>query len=418
MRQHWLLVPLLALLLFTPGSAQNPPTQPITPVKAVGAADAVGKQRDGSKLPAAAQTIFYSAHRGMDWLKLANKPDGRFVYGFLPTLRAPMDGDNFISQAGAAFALARATRYFRDERGAAVARQAILTLFEETATDAKNPTIRFTAAPPQAVNRLASHGLVVLAIHELAEPSKELLDKADQLCNYLRKLQRDDGSLMSHEGEDNKKTVMTEMDAQCAGIALHALVRSHKHRPAQWKLDMVRKARVYYHAYWQGNKNIATVVTHTPAYAEAYVVTKEQAFAEAVFAMNDWLIGLQYREDSDSGRKQWIGGFPRSADGKAESAFPDIWSALPGESLAEACRVAKHATDLPRGQRYERALILNLHFVMSLQYAPLRVQHFVEPFRPAILGGFHGSHQDGNLRIDFTQHPLCAMVQYLEGVIE
>ena len=417
MRKTWLLVPLSALLLFTPGSAQNPP-QPITPVKGVGPADTIGKPRDGSKLPAAAQPIYYSAHRGMDWLKLANKPDGRFVYGFLPCLRAPMDGDNFLSQAGAAFALARATRYFRDERGAAIARQAILTLLLETAVDAKDPTIRYTAPPPQAVNRLASHGFLILAVHELAAPGKDLLDQADQLCSYLRKLQREDGALMSHEGEDPKKAVMTEMDAQCAGIALHALVRSHKHRPAEWKLDMVRKARVYYHACWQANKNIATVVTHAPAYAEAYVVTKEQAFAEAVFALNDWLIGLQYREESELTRKHWVGGFPRSADGRAESAVPDIWSALPGESLAEACRVAKHAGDLPRGQRYERALTLNLHFLMSLQYAPVRVQHFVEPFRPAILGGFHGSHQDGNLRIDFTQHPLCAMVQYLEGVIE
>ena len=73
---------------------------------------------------------------------------------------------------------------------------------------------------------------------------------------------------------------------------------------------------------------------------------------------------------------------------------------------------------MPRLQRYERALLLNLHFVMSLQYTIPRVQHFVEPFRPALLGAFHGSHQDGNLSLDHTQHPLCAMVQYLDAVIE
>jgi hypothetical protein len=221
----------------------------------------------------------------MDWLKLANKPDGRFVYGFLPSLRAPMEGDNFLSQAGAAFALARATRYFHDERGAAVARQAILTLLLETSVHAQDPTQRFTTASPQALNRLVSHGLLILAIHELAAPGKDLLDQADQLANYLRKMQRHDGSLIALAGDERTKYTATEADAQCAGIALHALVRSHKHRPADWKLDMVRKARVYYHACWQANKNLATVVTHVPAYAEAYVATKDEAFAEAVFAM-------------------------------------------------------------------------------------------------------------------------------------
>jgi hypothetical protein len=86
--------------------------------------------------------------------------------------------------------------------------------------------------------------------------------------------------------------------------------------------------------------------------------------------------------------------------------------------LAEACRVAKHKGDLPRLQRYERALLMNCHFAMGLQYTPAKTQHFVEPFRPMILGGFHASHQNGNLRIDYVQHPLCAMVQYLDTVLE
>jgi hypothetical protein len=32
------------------------------------------------------------------------------------------------------------------------------------------------------------------------------------------------------------------------------------------------------------------------------------------------------------------------------------------------------------------------------------------------VGGFHASHQDGDLRIDFTQHAVSAMVQHLTYV--
>ena len=89
MCKTWMLYGLLvcfALVGFSlHGSAQ---TQPVVPATRVVPADTpLPKVRDGSKLPETAQPIFFSAARGMEWLKLANKPDGRFVYGFQPSLR-------------------------------------------------------------------------------------------------------------------------------------------------------------------------------------------------------------------------------------------------------------------------------------------------------------------------------------------
>src|SRR5207237_9693380 len=123
-------------------------------------------------------------------------------------------------------------------------------------------------------------------------------------------------------------------------------------------------------------KSIAAAASQTPAYAEAYLATKEAAFAESVFAMNDWLVSLQLRESFDSSRKRWDGGFPRLNNGKPESSAPDISSSLAAESLADACRVAKAAGDLPRFQRYERALLLCSYFLTSLQYSPNITAHF------------------------------------------
>jgi hypothetical protein len=392
--------------------------QPVVPASRVVSADvALMKPRDGSKIPDAAQPIFYSAARALEWLKLTNKPDGRFVYGFQPSLRVQIDGDNFVSQAGAAFALARASRYFRDERGSAIARQAALSLLMETTLET-GKAIRFTDAPPGVVNRLAAHGLLVSAICEMQTPGNDLLEKADQLCNYLRDMQRADGSLFVSQGTTILKSGSDELDATQAALALQGILRSHKHRPAEWKLDMARKARSYYHLLWQTTKSTSIACSLTPAHAEAYLLTKDDAFAESVFAMNDWLVGLQYRDEFEADRKHWVGGFPRVKDGVSQATPPDIWSSLQAASLAEACRVARHKGDLARLQRYERALIMNCHFVMSLQYTPAKTQHFVEKYRPSIVGAFYGSHQDGNLRIDYTQHPLCAMVQYLDAVLD
>jgi hypothetical protein len=414
----WLIIPLAIVGLLLHTQAQTPP-QPIAP--APGADANTVKPREGDKLPEQAQPIFFSAHRALEWLKLTNKPDGRFVYGFQPALRVQLDGDNFQSQAGATLALARAARYYRDGRGAAIARQAALTLLElETIVDPQDATSRFTAAPPNMVERLSSHGLLISAIHELtdADKSKDLLDRADQLCNYLRQQQKPDGMLFVTVGANTLKSGSAELDAERAGWALQGIIRSQKHRPAQWKIDMLRRARSAYHAAWLQNKSVAPVCTQAPAYAEAYAQTRDALFADTVFAMNDWLIGLQYREEFDSPRKHWNGGFRRCTDGKIEQTTPDISSARCAESLAEACRVARLMGDLPRYERYERALLHNLHFLMSLQYTGARTQHFVESFRPSINGAFHASHQDGNIRIDYTQHSLCAMVQYLDTVVD
>src|ERR1700730_7471435 len=46
-----------------------------------------------------------SARAGADWLCRANRPDGRFVYGYVPALKMVLEGDHYLRQAGAAVAL-------------------------------------------------------------------------------------------------------------------------------------------------------------------------------------------------------------------------------------------------------------------------------------------------------------------------
>src|SRR5215471_15567536 len=50
--------------------------------------------RDLSKLPPLQQQMFLSAQRGADWLRRANRADGRFVYGLVPSLKTALEGDH------------------------------------------------------------------------------------------------------------------------------------------------------------------------------------------------------------------------------------------------------------------------------------------------------------------------------------
>ena len=371
---------------------------------------ATAPTRDLSKLTPLQQQMHLSAQRAGEWLRRANRPNGRFVNGFIPALKTPIEGDFYLRQAGAAFALARVARFLGDERYGALARQAILTLLIDTATDSSDPQVRRTTLPPVVVNRLGSAGLLVAAIHELPAAGEDLLEQAEQLCGFIRNQQQADGSLkISDAGTEELEPGSINL---YPGMALFGLAHSHVLRPSPWKIDLVRKALPYYREWWQSHANMAFVPWQTAAFAEAYSITREKSFADYVVQLNDWLCDLQYSQ-LDPHHPLWIGGFMEWADGKPLSATPHADSAVYAESLAEGCRVVQLSGDADRVRHYRETLERSLQFISTLQYTDANTQHFADWYRPVLVGAFYTSHQNGDIRIDHTQHAACALVQYL-----
>jgi hypothetical protein len=395
------------------GSIAAKPTPPTsgTPPSATIPATRELVRTDFSKLPPLQQQMYLSLQRGADWLCRANQSDGRFLHGYLPALRTPLEGDHYLRQVGAAFALARAARFLRQERYAAVARQAVLTLLLETTTDAQDPRVRHTSLPVGLINHLGAAGLLILAINELPSPGEDLLEQSEQLCAYIRNQQVEGGSLRYAES-GSQVPIDPEGVNYYPGEALYGLMRSQQHRPAPWKTEIVRKALPHYRAWWRAHKSLTFVPWQTGAYAEAYLLTKEQQFADFVIEMNDYVCQHQYAQ-LDPRHPLWIGGFQEHTEGDAPASAPQITSAFCAAGLAEACRVGRRAQDQSRCQRYRDALERCLQFLNTLQYTEANTQHFAEWYRPALVGAFFASHTDGNLRIDYTQHAINALVEYL-----
>lgn len=375
--------------------------------------------RDVTKLGLLQQQMYRSTMRGGDWLFRANGSDGRFNHGFVPALKTTLEGDHYLHQAGATFALARAARFCGDARYAVRARQSVLLLLADTATDPKDPNLRSTTLPPVVVNRLAAAGMLLMAIHELPAPAEDLLQQSDQLCNFIRSRQQVDGSLAVSEGAAEAKDAPGDWDGinTYPGAALYGLMLSQRQRPTGWKTEVCKKALAYYGPWWRSHKNVAFVPWQTAAYTEAFLRTKEPAYAEFVKEMNDWVCELQY-PPLDPRHAQWGGGFMDWADGHAVTSPPQVSSAALAEALAESCRVARASGDLDHYKRHREALERCLQFVTRLQYTEANTQHFADWYRPALVGAFYASFQDGNVRIDYAQHAVGALVQYLLEVVE
>lgn len=376
--------------------------------------------RDFSKLDVGPFTkeMLVSCQRGSEWLWRINDAKGRFLHGYVPALSCPLDGDNYLRQAGAAFALARTARVLGQDRYAARAAQTLLALLDDTVQESGAATCRHTSLPSPILNRLGAAGLLVLAINELPSPQTDLLEKSEQLCNWIRTQAREDGSLHCDDGnEASPSKGRDDIDSvnEYPGLALYALLRSQKHRPAAWKTELARKAFGSYRGWWKQHRSMAFVPWQSAAWAEAYVQTEEAAFAEFVYEMNDWLCGLQY-DQLDPRRPLWNGGFQCWSEDKAIEALPTIGSAAYAEALAEARRTARAGSDATRYQHYTTVLHRCLQFLARLQYTEANTQHFEEWYRPRLVGGFHASIQDGTLRIDYAQHALSALATYLEDV--
>jgi hypothetical protein len=369
----------------------------------------------GKLLPLHKQ-FYLSAQGGANWLSRANLPEGRFIHGFVPDLNTRLEGDHYLRQVAAAFALARAARFTGNDEYRAKAQQTISVLLLDTTVDPKDNTQRYTSLPSMVLNRLATAGLLVMAINELPSPGVELLEQSEQLCGYIRKQQQPDGSL-NFRDEAKDKQAMVDLDGinYYPGEALYGLMLSQRHKAATWKIDVLRKAVKFYLPWWRDHKSMAMVPWHTAAYTAAYLLTREQVFADCVTEMNDWLCGLQYVQ-LERRHPFWVGGFMSWENGKVIPTAPDVGSAAYAEGLTEACRVVSQAGDLQRYNRYREAIEQCLRYLTMLQYTEANTGHFADWYRPALLGGFHASFQDGSLRIDFTQHALCALVQYLTYV--
>ncbi|MCI0463734.1 MAG: hypothetical protein L0Z62_42910 [Gemmataceae bacterium] len=389
---------------------------PAPPAPAVAPTPAKTPAHDFNRFTVQQKQLYGSARTAADWLQRCVQPDGRFGYVATTALRGRNDNDHYLRQAGAAVALARSARFFQDEQLAASATRSLLTLLLATAADEKDPQARHTTVPTTAVNRLAAAGLLTRGILELPAPAADLLAQADQLCHYVRLQQRADGGLGAEAGNGRAVESPEAADAHAAE-ALHGLAVSQRLRPAPWKVESLRKALAHYHPRWQARKALAPVPGLVAAWTEAYLATKERPFADAVLELCDWLGTLQYREP-DPVRPLWAGGFKGWTDGRAALEEPTITSARHAEALADGCRVTRQLGDALRHPRYRDALNQALGFVLTLQFTSANTQHFAGWYQREVVGAFHASHQDGNLRLDYTQHGTCALLHHLTHVAE
>jgi hypothetical protein len=367
--------------------------------------------------PMTTQQSVRSVLYGSNWLTRMNQPQGRFTPGYIPALRQPMEGDHDLKQAQAALALAQAAKFAGDDRQNVVASQAVLTLLAATKADPSDPNCRVPVRSSMSCNRVGFAAVLALAIYDLPAADESLRAEAEKLCEFIRKQLRPDGSIHYC---DSPTDVPTQLDPagvnEYPGFALQALATSNRLRPAEWKLEALRKSLPHYRAWFKSHPHPMLAATLTPAFAELYFQTKLPDASSAVFEMNDWLVELQYRT-TDPRRPVWAGGFKGWVNGQTTDAAPGVECGMYLQSISCAFQVNRLAQELNRDERearYRQSATDAAQFLSGLQYLETNTRHFADGFRSQVLiGGFYLSTSDGNLRIDATAIAITGMIRFL-----
>jgi hypothetical protein len=412
----------LMVVLAVVADAQPPATPPAAlPAKSTGKAGEppLAKFTPLAAFPQQTQDAVRGVVLGADWMTRMNQPQGRFLFGYHPALRRPMLGDDDLTQARATLALARAAKFSGDEKQTAMAGQAILSLLAATRIDPTDANCRVPVHSSLVCNRVGFASLLVLAIHELPGADAKRLAEAEQLVAFLKKQCQADGSVDYTDSptDDPAKTDPEGLN-EYPGLALAAILASHRAKPEAWKLETAKKGMAYYRAAFRAKPHPMLAATLTPACADLYLQAKAGDAAATAFEMNDWLCGLQIAA-SDPRMPQWAGGFRAVINGRPAEAPPGPETGLLLGSLAHACRLTRLVPDAHRYAKYRVASIDAVQFLTGMQYLETNTRHFDNTFRVNMLiGGFHLSPTDGDLRIDATAHAVSGLVKFLESGAE
>ena len=335
-----------------------------------------------------------ASRRGADWLARANTTKGLFTPGLDPATAAEIPGSP-LGQVQAAWALAKASAAFGDERYEMRALQALLACLEDTTEDAEDPQARHSSAPSAVVSRPAGTSALLAAIASLEKPPAELLDKAEALARYLVK-----PSVVA-----GLETVSKAEPATPALVAC-ALLASHRHRPAPWKLETARKAL---------GINLPEEALHKampwPMVAAAEMSRHDSSFTSRVNALAEALLPTQI-DKVDPRHPEWFGGWsaiqPVAGAEPAQPTCAATANAL--MALAEAAAVSRRDGDLNRHQRLKDAMDRGTQFLLQLQYTDANTQHFADWYRPRLTGGFRPGTKDTVLSLEQNQGALMALL--------
>lgn len=261
---------------------------------------------------------------------------------------------------------------------------------------------------------LGALAFVVLAIDALPGDEPELRAEAKRLLATLHASQALSGALASQVAPAGPARVASDRNQNFyPPEAMLCLARRFAERHQQVDGAAFRRAFQFYSAWFWRHPDPAFV----PWFVQACTVMAESGdprYADGALRCQDWhLDNLQPFEQVEPPdmRGGLVARAHRSLYGRT------TWASSCGvhmEGLVAALRLAQQLHQPERRERYRRALMESLRFLMQMQYAEASELYWLPPAGAARLsGGIRSTPLTGAVQVDNNAHVLCAMISML-----
>ncbi len=379
--------------------------------------------------PADPDTLLAAARRGGDYLTRATGPEGRYTYRYRAATNESVGGYNILRHAGTTFSLLQLFRETRDPLHLAAGERAIEALLAATGpcpgptgfiAPAEAAAAAAGIAPPRLLCvaedgevKLGGNALAVVALVEHAEAtgSRRFVAEAQALARWIVAVQSAEGEFVVHKITEPDGNPTDFVSGYYPGEALLALLRLYEldgdrawldaaERGGRWLID-VRDGTVadddLAHDHWLLYA-LARLHRHAP----------DPVWVAHASRLSRAILDAQLRPNQlFPGEELWAGGWyrpPRSTPAATRS-----------EGLASAWAMIRESGDDALADAVLNGLLRAAAYQLRTQVDIATATGWPAP--AAAVGGFRRDLDSDEIRIDYVQHNISALLLLREVLL-
>lgn len=382
--------------------------------KADGSGGAVDTYRGKAPLPPLSRASLETAlDANLDYLLRLVSQDGKLGYLYYPLKNEYADDYDMPRHTGYALRMIQAYNRFGERKLLDSARRVIDFNLRLAQTPTVAPGAVIVGAPDES--SLGTNSLMAMIFSELPENLLTPREKKwrEQFGNAVLFYRMPDAGLFyTTFAQAAAKKAPKRQAHYFPGIALLALVRLHERTgDAKW-WDAAAEVSRGQEKLWldAGHRAVGKFCWVGQAWARmARIETdpgRRERYRQLGFSHADAVIRHQWTPERP--------GFFADYAGAADNSQPPRTTptSARAESLVENYRTAREAGEREAQIKYGIALLRSLHFVVENQYASDNSWYLPAPARAR--GGIRGGLITGEVRIDYNQHAVFAMLGALD----
>jgi len=314
--------------------------------------------------------------------------DGTLYLRYEPFQNSLYEGADTPRTAHGAWVLARARKAFGGRDLSTASDKIINRLLSDLVSNEQGCWLETNKGEPS----VAEVSFLLLALLELP-PDDSRRSTIPKLASTLWSSIDSHGHINTHRPPAASPEAFQDYSP---GQVLLALGRAAIAVETEMDEDKLRRAFRYYRHRFRYQRHFGQVSWLMQAFAQWWRVTKDSSMAEFVFEIGDWILGYQQEK---------TGGFINDHQPDA----PGYTTALYLEGIASALKLARSLNDAERHRRYLNAVGHGYRFLDRLIIQPRDACLLPNP--ALAVGGLRQSINRSEVRVDFVQHSLSAILE-------